>query len=83
MQDALERYWTSFAPGRVPAWIDVVTNETASYFATPGMTAVMRLALAAMHATTPDLPEAAAGMGYYDTALILLSHIASQEISQR
>ena len=83
MQDALERYWTSFAPGQVPAWIDLVTNEMASYFASPGMTAVMRLTLAAMHATPPDLPQVAAGMGYYDAALILLSRIASQETPQR
>jgi endo-1,4-beta-D-glucanase Y len=80
LQRALERYWTSF-PGEFPAWVNLVTDETATYEATGGMVAVARLTQAAMHGTMPDLPSLTATSGYYDAALTILSHMAWQEIT--
>ncbi len=83
LQDALERFWISFPPGEIPAWVDLVSNETAPYPATPGMVAVSRLTLAAMHGTAFEPPMLTPETSYYDSALILLSQIAWQEIAVR
>jgi endoglucanase len=83
LQSALERFWTSFPPGEVPAWVDLVSNETAPYPATPGMVAVSRLTLAAIHDTAFDPPAITPEAGYYDSALMLLSQIAWRELTVR
>jgi len=82
---AIERLWSAFPPGSAPpAWVDLKTNEVAPYAATPGMIAIMRLMrLAAGHpeerVTITTLNE----NNYYDSALILLSRIAEQELLTR
>jgi endo-1,4-beta-D-glucanase Y len=78
---SVEEFWTAAPSKVVPAWVDVKTNEMAPYPATLGMTAIMRLLrLAAGNPNEPNGPTVSDAVSYYDAALILLSHIAEQEM---
>lgn len=77
---ALHAFWTSRPGADIPAWVNLVSNETAPYSAPPGIQAVIRLTEAAAIHAAPDLPLIGAATTYYDAALILLSHLASREL---
>ncbi|HEX2940790.1 MAG TPA: glycosyl hydrolase family 8 [Rhodopila sp.] len=77
---AFHRFWTSRTVFGTPAWTNLITNDTASYPAPPGMQAVIRLTEAAETQTAPDFPPIQAATAYYDAALVLLSYLASREI---
>ncbi len=63
-----------------PAWVDLVTNESAPYPAPPGMLAVASLANAGAARDLPaDFPLVAAAPDYYSAALTLLARIAWRE----
>jgi endoglucanase len=83
LQRAMDRYWSAFPDDAFPAWVDLVTNETAPYRATMGIAAVAQVTRAAMALREkPDLPPVTNAKMYYDAALILLSRLAWQETHQ-
>ena len=67
------------ADGPGPAWVNVVSGETAPYPASPGMAAA-----AALGADLPGfLPPAVTGdMDYYGAALCLLTRLATRDINE-
>jgi len=76
-------YWASCA-AFAPAWIDLKTDDSATYPAPPGMVAVARVATALSHcgAKAPlqtSFPAVRASPDYYSAALILLTRLAWQE----
>jgi endo-1,4-beta-D-glucanase Y len=78
---AIEQFWRETPTNVVPAWVDLRTNEAASYQATPGIVAVSRLVrLAFGDQRSPDAPVIADTKSYYDASLVLLSHIAEREM---
>jgi endo-1,4-beta-D-glucanase Y len=78
---AVEQFWSAFPTGAAPAWVDLKTNELAPYVASAGMTAVMRLTRMASGGPEQTKPPTIANVdNYYDAALILLTHVAEQEI---
>jgi endo-1,4-beta-D-glucanase Y len=82
-QRAMDRYWSAFPDAAFPAWVDLVTNETAPYRATIGIAAVAQVTRAGMGLREkPDLPAVTDAKTYYDAALILLSRLAWQERHQ-
>ena len=82
MQRSVIQFWATFPPRAIPAWADLVTNQTAEYPITPGILAVMQLTRASLvPGTQPVFPPVADGRTYYDAALILLSRITWQEIA--
>ena len=67
-----------------PAWVDLVTDATAPYPASPGMLAVGRFATAGQHMsvkpkTADAFPSVRTSPDYYSAALLLLSRMAWQE----
>jgi endo-1,4-beta-D-glucanase Y len=78
---SIEEFWAAEPSRNAPAWADLKTNETAPYPATPGMTAINRLLrLGGGSHNEPNGPSLADVSNYYDASLILLSHIAEQEM---
>ena len=76
-------YWAARAPFP-PAWIDLTTDDSATYAAPPGMMAVARIATALSQcgANAPlqaCFPDLRASPDYYSAALILLTRLAWQE----
>jgi endoglucanase len=76
-------YWASCA-AFAPAWIDLKTDDSATYPAPPGMVAVARIATALSQcgAKAPlqaGFPDLRASPDYYSAALILLTRLAWQE----
>lgn len=78
-------YWQRFQP-QPPAWIDLSTNQLASYPAPAGMLAIGQIAsvLSGRPGKSPQpttLPALSASLDYYSAAITLLSHCALQEAS--
>ena len=75
----LTDFYSAFG-GKPPAWVDLVTNETAPYVATPGMLAIASLVSASPGKSLPaEFPLVAAAPDYYSAALTLLSRVAWRE----
>jgi endoglucanase len=80
LQTAYEAFCDS-AP-RVPAWVDLKTNNLASYQASSGMVAVSMFARARSRgATVPQLPSVRLAEDYYSAAITLLTKIACLEVA--
>jgi endoglucanase len=78
---SVEEFWSAPPPNVAPAWVDLKTNDVAPYGATLGTLAIMRLMrLAAGGPAELSGPVVSNSTNYYDASLILLSHIAEQEI---
>lgn len=81
---SVAQFWSAPSAESLPAWVDLNTNEKAPYPATLGIVGVMRLMrLAAGKSTTSSAPLVTESIDYYDAALILLTHLAQQEIFYR
>jgi endoglucanase len=75
--------WTE-AHAVPPAWVDLTTDATANYPASPGMLAIARVATAGQHVfnksgPTGGFPSLRTSPDYYSAALVLLSRMAWQE----
>jgi endoglucanase len=78
---SIERFWAASPRGAVPAWVDLKTNEVATYVASPGVVAIMRLMRLSSGQADEVSPQTIANTAsYYDASLILLAHIAEQEM---
>jgi endo-1,4-beta-D-glucanase Y len=78
---SIREFWSPPPPNVAPAWVNLATNEVASYPATPGMTAIMRLMQLAGGGPAESHPGSVVDTNnYYDAALIMLSRIAEQEM---
>jgi endoglucanase len=81
---SIGRFWSASSPNAPPAWVDLKSNEVASYAASPGMIAIMRLMrLAAGDAEEIPSPLVENVSNYYDAALVLLARIAEQNLKGR
>jgi endoglucanase len=81
---SIGRFWSASSPNAPPAWVDLKSNEVASYAASPGMIAIMRLMrLAAGGAEEIPSPLVENVGNYYDAALVLLARIAEQNLKGR
>jgi endoglucanase len=80
LYQAFHGFWLSRAGLDVPAWTDLTSGEIASYPASAGFQAVMRLVEATASRATPDLPLILERTNYYDAALIVLSHLALRDV---
>jgi endo-1,4-beta-D-glucanase Y len=81
VMSSITDFWTVIPPKNAPAWADLKTNETAPYPASPGMNAINRLLrLAGGSQNEPEQPTVGDVSNYYDASLILLSHIAEEEM---
>lgn len=76
---AFADYWSSHSP-TAPAWVDLTTNETATYAVNAGQAAVAMLATQARQpGAAPSFPDMRAAGDYYAAALLLLAKLAWQE----
>jgi endo-1,4-beta-D-glucanase Y len=80
---SIERFWSAFPPGSVPAWVDLKTDEVAPYPATAGLNAIIRLTQLAAGGSELQIAPTSSGSNYYDAALVLLSQLADQELRAR
>jgi len=81
---SIEQFWSATPTAATPAWVDVKTNEVASYSVSPGMIAIIRLVrLASGDASDIPPPRVEMAPNYYDAALIMLAHIAEQTLRAR
>jgi endo-1,4-beta-D-glucanase Y len=66
---------------RLPAWVDLTTNETAPYGASPGMLATMLAAQPRAARELPaDFPPLSASQDYYSAALTMLARLVWREM---
>jgi endo-1,4-beta-D-glucanase Y len=80
---SVDQFWSTSSPGSVPAWVDLQTDDVAPYPASVGIQAIIRLVRATVSQTdTMIYPSVADSDRYYDAALILLAHLAEQEMKQ-
>ncbi|MDN3565630.1 glycosyl hydrolase family 8 [Paeniroseomonas aquatica] len=78
---AAVQFWFDPAHARIPAWVDLRTDEAAPYPASAGVLAVARLAMGVVlgdDLATP-LPALRTAPLYYDAALVLLARLAREE----
>lgn len=80
---AANRFWSAYPGDSFPAWVDLVSGETAPYAAASGLVAVSRLARATPAADSDILPSLSKASNYYDAALILLCHLAWRDRQPR
>ena len=67
--------------GSQAAWVDLRTNDRASYAACPGMVAIAKIATAPGKTALPrDFPAIRSSPDYYSAALTLLARLAWQEM---
>lgn len=81
---SIGQFWSA-SPGTVaPAWVDLRTNDVAPYPVTPGMIAINRLIRLATGEAVEISPPSVEKVGsYYDAALIMLAHLAEQNLKPR
>jgi len=79
------RFWSDPRWGAPPAWIDLVTGETAEYPISPGVRAIAAFAAARMAGApgVPALPSVAESPDYYSATLTLLVHMACDMTGMR
>ncbi len=65
VRGSLEQFWSGFPDYKFPAWVDLVSNETAPYVATSGLQAVARLTHAAVSGGPPPALPQVADAGSY------------------
>jgi endoglucanase len=75
--------WVEAHPA-APAWVDLITDVTADYPASPGMQSVARVATAVQHPggkanAMVGFPALRTSPDYYSAALVMLSRMAWQE----
>ncbi len=81
---AVGHFWSATPAATAPAWADLRTNDVAPYPVTPGMLAVIRLMqIAANNTSEIPTPNVELAKTYYDAALIMLTHIAEQDLKPR
>ena len=79
MHEAFVKFWSE--AGAQTAWVDLRTNERASYPAPPGMVAIAKIATARDKTALPrDFPSIRSSPDYYSAALTLLARRAWQEM---
>ncbi|MBN8898109.1 MAG: hypothetical protein J0H35_07980 [Rhodospirillales bacterium] len=76
---AIDRFWSAYPMGSVPAWVDLRSNELAPYPLTVGMTAVMSALRQWLGQPARPLPSIEDATKYYDAALVLLCRLALAE----
>ncbi len=80
---SIAEFWAASASGRMPAWIDLVTGQTAPYAASPGLVAVRDFALGAAHKAVPETQgRAALPVNYYAASLMLLADVGRARVSE-
>ncbi|MBV8521036.1 MAG: endoglucanase [Acetobacteraceae bacterium] len=79
VKEAFTDFWSS-SP-RIPAWVDLLTNEVAPYPGPPGFDAVAQLAQRDVQASPSGMhfPSVGSAPDYYSAALTLLARIAWAE----
>jgi endo-1,4-beta-D-glucanase Y len=81
---SIGQFWPATPATATPAWVDLRTNDVASYSVSPGMIAIIRLMrLAAGDPSDIAPPRVETVLNYYDAALVMLSHIAEQNLKPR
>jgi endo-1,4-beta-D-glucanase Y len=74
-------FWSRFGGSATPAWVELPTDRTASYTASPGMLSVRALAMADARLLASSL--AARSDDYYSASLRLLCRMAADRIGVR
>ncbi len=69
------KYWQGQAHDATPAWINVISNDTASYYLNPGMSAIRDLVINKQNNLTDDISPKE---DYYSASLHLLSFYAKK-----
>jgi endoglucanase len=76
---SLQAFWNDPPAGRIPAWVDLKSNDVAPYPAAAGMAAIVNLLRnytgSAPNFTSGSISEAT---DYYNASLIMLCHLAEQ-----
>jgi endo-1,4-beta-D-glucanase Y len=81
---SIGQFWSAMPTTATPAWVDLRTNDVAPYSVSPGMIAIIRLMrLAAGAAIEIPRPTVKTVPNYYDAALVMLSHMAEQNLRPR
>lgn len=76
---AIDRFWSSYPLGSVPAWVDLRTNELAPYPLTVGMVAIMSSLRRWLGQPARSIPSIDDATKYYDAALVLLCRLAQAQ----
>jgi endoglucanase len=74
-------FWSRFGGSATPAWVELPTDRTASYPASPGMLSVRALAMADARLFASSL--AARSDDYYSASLRLLCRMAADRVGVR
>jgi endo-1,4-beta-D-glucanase Y len=81
---SIGQFWTAAPPAATPAWVDLRTNAVAPYPVSPGVIAIIRLMrLATGESNEIAPPRVEAVSNYYDAALVMLTHMAEQNLKSR
>jgi endo-1,4-beta-D-glucanase Y len=81
---SIGQFWTATPTTATPAWVDLKTNEVAPFPVSPGMIAIIRLMRLAAGDTREVTPPAVkSAPNYYDAALVMLAHLAEQNLKPR
>jgi endoglucanase len=81
--ESVRQFWSPTPANKVPAWVDLETDEVASYPATLGIIAIMHLIRLGMdNSGAQNTISVATATNYYDAALIMLSRIAERDMDR-
>lgn len=77
------RFWATPTQRGTPAWVELMTNVTPSYPASPGITAIARLSEAAQagEGELHRMPMVDAAQDYYAASLVLQARLAWHDLS--